>query len=77
MSNADLPLTADPLPASFTANKQTAIKGILLNILFAIRQDHTTINFLSGASLFTYQKHARRQCCSLPLLWVQNDLKLD
>lgn len=43
MSNADLPLTVDPLPISFTANKQTAIKGILLNILLAIRQNHTTM----------------------------------
>lgn len=44
MSNADLPLTADPLLTSFTANKQTAVKGILLNILLAIRQDHTTMD---------------------------------
>lgn len=44
MSNADLPPTTDTLPTSFTANKQTAIKGILLNILLGIRQDHTAMN---------------------------------
>lgn len=44
MSNADLPPTTDTLPTSFTANKQAAIKGILLNILLGIRQDHTTTN---------------------------------